>query len=206
MGSSVISERGFVATRQGIDALREQLHAEALRRVFGPGCQRAGHWGWRGVDLAIGRRPAFPAATFGLLSRRATSGGGGTGAPWRRQGKISDVAQAAGSAHSKNQSALKVIGQLEAALAQMPGGTAAQTAAKEVAYFHEHQARIGYRAGRRAGEPIGSGPVEATCRQTRVSVQTTGTVLEQARRRSLALSGNVLAQRSLASPIPSYPF
>jgi hypothetical protein len=31
----VISQRGFVATRQGLDALREQLHAEALRRGLG---------------------------------------------------------------------------------------------------------------------------------------------------------------------------
>lgn len=66
----------------------------------------------------------------------------------------------------KNQSAIKVVRQLEEALAQMADGTEAQTVAKEVAYFHEHQARMDYRAGRRAGEPIGSGPVEATCRQT----------------------------------------
>ena len=34
-GRPVISERGFVATREGIDGLREQLHAEALRRGLG---------------------------------------------------------------------------------------------------------------------------------------------------------------------------
>jgi hypothetical protein len=34
-----------------------------------------------------------------------------------------------------------------------------------VAYFREHQGRMDYRAGGRAGEPLGSGPVEATCRQ-----------------------------------------
>jgi hypothetical protein len=59
-----------------------------------------------------------------------------------------------------------VIHQLEEALAQMPKRNEALTLAKEVAYFQEHQARMDYRAGRRAGEPIGSGPVEATCRQT----------------------------------------
>ncbi len=31
-GRPVISERGFVATRAGVDGLRGQLHAEALRR------------------------------------------------------------------------------------------------------------------------------------------------------------------------------
>ena len=34
-GRPVITERGFVATRLGLDALREQLHAEALRRGLG---------------------------------------------------------------------------------------------------------------------------------------------------------------------------
>src|SRR5271154_4716498 len=51
----VISERGFVATREGMDALREQLHAEALRRGLG---QAAGAlviadgavWIWRLAD------------------------------------------------------------------------------------------------------------------------------------------------------------
>src|SRR6185436_3224058 len=54
-GRPVISERGFVATRQGTDALREQLHAEAMRRGLG---QAAGVlviadgavWIWRLAD------------------------------------------------------------------------------------------------------------------------------------------------------------
>jgi hypothetical protein len=54
-GRPVISQRGFVATRQGLDALREQLHAEAMRRGLG---QAAGVlvigdgavWIWRLAD------------------------------------------------------------------------------------------------------------------------------------------------------------
>ena len=54
-GRPVITQRGFVATRQGMDALREQLHAEALRRGLG---QAAGAlvigdgavWLWRLAD------------------------------------------------------------------------------------------------------------------------------------------------------------
>lgn len=53
----------------------------------------------------------------------------------------------------QNQSALKVIGQLEAAVAQA------------VEYFREHRERMDCRAGGRAGEPMGGGPLEAICRQ-----------------------------------------
>ena len=50
----------------------------------------------------------------------------------------------------KNESAVKVIGQLDEALAGLPRGPVAAAAAKEVAYFHEHQPRMDYRAARRA--------------------------------------------------------
>jgi hypothetical protein len=54
-GRPVISQRGVVATREGIDALRQQLHAEARRRGLG---QAAGAlviadgaaWTWRLAD------------------------------------------------------------------------------------------------------------------------------------------------------------
>ena len=41
----------------------------------------------------------------------------------------------------------------------------AEVVQREVNYFHEHQDRMDYRAGRRRGEPIGSGAIESTCRQ-----------------------------------------
>lgn len=65
----------------------------------------------------------------------------------------------------KNESALKVVRQLEDLLATLPAGSARTTAQTEVNYFHEHQARMDYRAGRLRGEPLDSGAVEATCRQ-----------------------------------------
>jgi len=165
-GRPVISERGFVATRQGIDALREQLYAEALRRGLGQAASAlvigdGAVWLWRLADdrfpqarqrldfyHAVQHLAAVGQALFGEDKEKYRA--------WLRP-LITQL---------KNQSAIKVIRQLQEALAQMPGGTAAQAVAKEVAYFHEHQARMDYRAGRRAGEPIGSGPVEATCRQT----------------------------------------
>jgi hypothetical protein len=65
----------------------------------------------------------------------------------------------------KKPSAVKVIGQLEAALAALPEGPTAEAVQREVDYLREHQKRMDYRAAHRAGEPIGSGAVEATCRQ-----------------------------------------
>ena len=80
----------------------------------------------------------------------------------------------------KNESSLKVIRQLEEALAAMSRGPAVQTVAKEVEYFHEHQKRMDYRAGGRAGQPIGSGAVEATCRQTQCRFKRPGQFWSQA--------------------------
>src|SRR3984957_11282867 len=53
-GRPVISERGFVATRAGIDGLREQLYAEALRRGLG---QAAGALVIADGPVGIGRLP-----------------------------------------------------------------------------------------------------------------------------------------------------
>ena len=58
----------------------------------------------------------------------------------------------------KNQSSLKVVNRLEEILSQLPAGSAAEAVQKELNYFHEHAARMDYRAGRKRGEPIGSGP------------------------------------------------
>ena len=164
-GRPIITQRGFVATRAGLDALREQLHAEALRRGLGQAASAlilgdGAVWIWRLADdrwpqarqrldfyHAVQHLAAVGRALFGEDKEKLKA--------WLKPlvGQL------------KHESSLKVIQQLEEALAAMPGGPATQTVAKEVDYFHEHQKRMDYRAGRRAGEPIGSGPVEATCRQ-----------------------------------------
>jgi hypothetical protein len=164
-GRPIITQRGFGATRAGLDALREQLHAEALRRGLGQAASAlilgdGAVWIWRLADdrwpqarqrldfyHAVQPLAAVGRALFGEDKEKLKA--------WLKPlvGQL------------KHESSLKVIQQLEEALAAMPGGPATQTVAKEVDYFHEHQKRMDYRAGRRAGEPIGSGPVEATCRQ-----------------------------------------
>jgi hypothetical protein len=165
-GRPVISEWGFVATRQGLDGLRQQMHAEALRRGLGQAASAlvigdGAVWIWRLADdrwpharqrldfyHAVQHLAAVGQALFGEDKDRLKA--------WLRP-LVRQLKQA---------SALKVIGQLEEALAAIPTGPAAQAVTKELSYFHDHQGRMDYRAGRQAGEPIGSGPVEATCRQT----------------------------------------
>jgi hypothetical protein len=165
-GRPMISQRGFVATRQGIDALREQLHAEALRRGLG---QAAGAlviadgavWIWRLADdrfpEARQRLDYYHAVQHLAAAGRAVFGEDEAGLqrwlkPLRRQ--------------LKNESSVKVIAHLEELLARLPQGQPRQTLAREVNYFNQHRQRMDYRQARRRGEPIGSGAVESTCRQT----------------------------------------
>lgn len=164
-GRPVITERGFVATRAGLDALRDQMHAEALRRGLG---QAAGAlvigdgavWLWRLADdrwPQARQRLDFYHALEHLVAVGRTLFG-------EDKAKLTTWLKPL-VRQLKNASSVKVIGQLEAALATLSGGASATAVAREVKYFREHQGRMDYRAGQRAGEPIGSGPVEATCRQ-----------------------------------------
>jgi hypothetical protein len=164
-GRPVISERGFVATREGIDALRQQLYAEALRRGLG---QAAGAlvigdgavWIWRLADDrfkdAHQRLDFYHAVEHLAAVGRALFGEDQT----KLKAWLKPLVR-----QLKNESALKVVEQLEEILRQLPKGKSAQTVEKQLNYFHEHQQRMDYRAGRRRGEPIGSGAVESTCRQ-----------------------------------------
>jgi len=165
-GRPIISERGFVATREGIEALRQQLHAEALRRGLG---QAAGAlvmgdgavWIWRLADdrfkQARQRLDFYHAVQHLAAVGRALFGED----PAKPKGWLRPLVQ-----QLKNHSAVKVVKQLEEILAPLPAGAAAEAVQKEVNYFHEHKDRMDYRAGRRRGEPIGSGAIESTCRQT----------------------------------------
>jgi hypothetical protein len=165
-GRPVISERGFVATREGIDGLREQLHAEALRRGLG---QAAGVlvigdgavWIWRLADDrfkdARQRLDFYHAVQHLAAVGRALFG--------EDQAKLKEWLRPL-VRQLKDQSAIRVVERLEEILAQLPAGAAAEAVQKEVNYFHQHRDRMDYRAGRRRGEPIGSGAIESTCRQT----------------------------------------
>ena len=165
-GRPVITERGYVSTRGGIDALREQLHAESLRRGLGQAASAlvlgdGAVWIWRLAD------DRFPQAEQRLDFYHAVQHLVAVGRALFGEDKVKFKTWIKPLVHQlKNQSAIKVIRQLEEALAGMSDQTAVETVTREVNYFHEHEARMDYRAGVRRGEPIGSGAIEATCRQT----------------------------------------
>lgn len=184
-GRPVITERGFVATRAGLDGLREQMHAEALRRGLGQAASAlvigdGAVWIWRLADdrwpQARQRLDFYHAVQHLVAVGRALHGEDKE----KFKAWIKPLVR-----QLKNESSIKVIGQLEAALATLPGGAAATAVAKEVEYLREHQERMDYRAGRRAGEPIGSGPVEATCRQYQCRFKRPGQFWSQAGDESL---------------------
>jgi hypothetical protein len=164
-GRPVIVERGFVATREGIEALREQLHAEARRRGLG---QAAGVlviadgavWIWRLAD------DRFPGARQRLDFYHAVQhlAAVGRAVCGEDQAKLHAWLKPL-VRQLKNDSAVKVVRHLEAVLATLPADARRAAVQTEVNYFHEHQTRMDYRAARRRGEPLGSGAVEATCRQ-----------------------------------------
>ena len=164
-GRPVIVQRGYVFTRQGLDALREQLHAEALRRGLGQAARvlvigDGAVWIWRLAD------DRWPQARQRLDFYHAVQHLAAVGrALWGEDKGPFKAWLKPLVRQLKNESAVKVIRQLDEALAGLPTGPAAEAVAKEVAYFREHQDRMDYRVARRAGEPIGSGPVEATARQ-----------------------------------------
>ena len=164
-GRPVIVQRGYVFTRQGLAPLREQLHAEALRRGLGPAASvlvigDGAVWIWR---LADDRWPqAKPRLDFSPAVQHLVAVGR---ALWGEDKTQFNAWLQPLGRQLKPPSALKVIRQLDEALAGRPAGPTSDLVAREVASFREHQDRMDYRAARRAGEPIGSGPVEATCRQ-----------------------------------------
>src|SRR5580693_10717856 len=137
-GRPVISQRGFVATREGIDGLRQQLHAEALRRGLG---QAAGVlvigdgavWIWRLADDrfqgARQRLDFYHAVQHVAAVGRVLFGENKD----QLKGWLRPLVQ-----QLKNQSALKVISQLEEILRARPAGATSEGVEKEVNYLREH--------------------------------------------------------------------
>jgi hypothetical protein len=159
----LITHRGYVATRGGLDALREQIHAEALRHGLGQ-VKRVvvmadgAAWIW---NLAADR---FPGAIQRVdlyhikqhlwTAARELHEDPVEGALWVRKMKQ----------RLKRGQVGKVIASLEEAMGELEAKSQ-ETVKKEAAYLKEHAERMDYHQAQKRGEPVGTGAIESTCRQ-----------------------------------------
>ena len=177
-GRPVIAERGFVATRRGIDSLQRQLYAETLQRglldaetvlILADGAI----WIWnlvsdrfkdaiQRVDLHHVQEHLWDLAAglFGQGTRDARE--------W--------VRPYLQWLEKRNNGALDVINSLEQLCRNIEDCSRKDlnAIAKELQYFNEHKGRMDYKAGKASGQPVGSGAIESTCSQYQRRFKLTG--------------------------------
>ena len=162
-GRAIISQRGFVATRGGIKALKAQVYAEALRQGLGR-VKRVifmgdgAVWIW---NLAKDRfKEAVQRVDLYHIKQHL----------WVVAKELyPDAAQAAlWVKKMKNRlrqgKAGQVIGSVGEALEAL-SGAAKKKAQKELSYLRKNKKRMDYGVAIKRGEPIGTGAIESTCRQ-----------------------------------------
>ena len=163
-GRPVILSRGYVMTRGGIDALRDQLWAEASRHGLGRAddvliVADGAVWIW---NLANDR---FPQARQRLDAYHAK----------QHLWAVADALHGAGTpaargwvepllAKLERSGAPPVIADLREVLTSLDAARQA-IVLREINYLDSHRNRMDYAAGKQRGEPIGSGAIESTCRQ-----------------------------------------
>ena len=172
-GRSAILSRGTVMTRGGIEALRQQLWAEAMRHglaqakdvlVIADGAV----WIWKLVeDRFAGARQRLD--------------------PWHAMQHLWAVAHALHPEDEKaaaewikplktklfESQAAEVITELDAVLKRLRGAKRAAVQA-ERNYLQNNQARLDYTGAEEKAEPLGSGAMESTCKQYQVRFHRSG--------------------------------
>jgi hypothetical protein len=168
-GRPVIAERGYVATRRGLDDFRAQLYTETIQRgllqaeevlILADGAV----WIWniaedrfkdatQRVDMYHVREHLWDLANelFGRGSEKAKQ--------W--------VTPFLNWLKRRKDGALDVIEGLEGLHARLEQFSAAQqeTIKREIGYFTEHKDRMDYKNAKALGQPVGSGAIESTCSQ-----------------------------------------
>jgi hypothetical protein len=177
-GRPVIADRGYVATRLGLESFKRQLYAEALQRgllqaenvlILGDGAV----WIWnlaqevfskarQRLDMYHAKEHLWTLATelYGSGSPEAEA--------WVRP-YLRWLDQ-------RKDGALDVIRSLEDLQRALETFDAQQRTAiaGEVAYLTEHKDRMDYKAAKHLGQPSGSGAIESTCSQYQRRFKLTG--------------------------------
>jgi predicted RNA-binding Zn-ribbon protein involved in translation (DUF1610 family) len=177
-GRPVITERGYVATRRGLESFRNQLYAEALRRgmskvetvlILADGAV----WIWKLVEDrfkdAIQRLDLFHVQQH-IWNLAAELYGKGTpeAAAWARP-YIDGL-------ESKAEGATELITGLNELSDRLEEFSEKQLEAirKETAYLEKNKNRMDYKVGADLGQPVGSGAIESTCSQYQRRFKMTG--------------------------------
>ena len=169
----VILSRGYVMTREGLDALKEQLWAEAMRRGLGQAQEvlviaDGALWIW---NLTADRFPgARQRVDFYHVSQHL----------WAAAHALYPEDDAAAQAwvkpmldKLKADAHCEVITELEQ-LRERLEGAAQESVDQELDYLQANRNRMDYGTAKQQGEPLGSGAMESTCRQYQVRFKRTG--------------------------------
>jgi hypothetical protein len=178
-GRPMILSRGYVMTRGGVEALKEQLWAEAMRRGLGRANEvlivaDGAVWIW---NLAGDRFPgARQRVDFYHVSQHL----------WAVAHTLHPEDPAAAHAwvepllaKLKADASCEVITELEQLQARLEGASA-EVVQKEVTYLQSHRERMDYGTAQQKGEPLGSGAMESTCRQYQCRFKRPGQFWSQA--------------------------
>jgi hypothetical protein len=177
-GRSVITERGYVATRQGLESFEKQLYAEALQR----GLTQAGLvlviadgaiWIWNLVQNRFkeaAQRLDYWHACEHLWAVANDLYGRGTpeAHQWVRPLLL--------KLKERKNGVLDVISTLDQ-LRNNPDKLSAgqeETLRRESGYFETHKERMDYKNAKNLNQPLGSGAMESTCAQYQCRFKRTG--------------------------------
>lgn len=170
---AIITERSYVATRGGVDALMKQLYYEARARGLAQ-AQRVlviadgAVWIWNLVEDrfkdAVQRLDLYHANTYLWAVANELHGAGTAQARQWVKPLLKQV---------RNDQVANVITQLQDLKPQMEAA-AAEATDKTIEYYQNNQKRMKYKGARRRQEPVGSGAIESTCRQLQCRMKRCG--------------------------------
>ena len=177
-GRSLISQRGYAATRQGLDSFTDQLYVEALLRgllnaqqvlILADGAIWICNLAADRFKEAKQRVDLFHVKEH-LHELARTLYGQGT--PEAEQW----VRPLLHFLESRKEGALDVLHELEGLRQRLKALTPFQQEAldKEIGYFTTHRHRMDYKQAKAKGEPVGSGAVESTADQYQTRFKCTG--------------------------------
>lgn len=177
-GRPIISDRGYVVTRQGLEPFTQMLYVEALLRGLLQADQvlviaDGAIWIWnlatdrfkdakQRVDLFHVKEHLYE------LARTLYGEGTAQAQEWLRP--------LLRFLESRKEGALDVLHQLQELRQRLQGLTASQQEKldQEIGYFTTHHQRMDYKQAKANGEPVGSGPVESTAGQYQTRFKCTG--------------------------------